>query len=199
MVSAMWLIAGLGNPGSQYEQTRHNAGFLVVDRLLARYGSGFAGTRFEAHVGEIQRADERLLILKPQTWMNESGRSLAAARQFYKAPVDRLIVVHDEVDLAFGQLRLKAAGGSGGHNGLKSTTQRLGDPGYLRLRFGIGRPPGFRPGDDLTRHVLGRFSGTERSDLDLLLDEAVDRLESVVDEGIIPAMNRYNGLAVTKP
>ena len=193
----MWLIAGLGNPGRRYEQTRHNAGFLVVDRFLARFGAGLAGTRFDAHVGEVQRKGERVLLLKPQTYMNESGRSLAAAQRFYKVPLGRLIVVHDEVDLSFGQLRLKVAGGAGGHNGLKSSTQCLGQPDYLRLRFGIGRPSGFTAGDDLTGHVLGRFSGTEAGQLDQLLDEAVDRLESVLDEGVIAAMNRYNGKLTT--
>ena len=194
----MWLIAGLGNPGRKYEQTRHNAGFLVVDRLLARHGRGFAGSRFEAHVGEIERDGQRLLVLKPQTWMNESGRSLAAALRFYKASITQVIVVHDEVDLDFGELRLKAGGGAGGHNGLKSATQQLGGQDYRRLRVGIGRPPGSAPGEDLTRHVLGRFSGTEASQLDGLLDEAVDRLECVVGEGIPCAMNRYNGRGVAK-
>lgn len=188
----MWLIAGLGNPGSKYSGTRHNAGFLVLDRFLLRHGAGIAGARFDAQVGELQLGDDRILLLKPQTWMNESGRSLGAALRYYKAQPEQLLVIHDEVDLPFGMLRLKAGGGAGGHNGLKSTTQHIGSPDYLRLRFGIGRGPGTRVGGDLTPHVLGRFSGTEQARLDDLLDDAVDGLDAVIQRGIIEAMNGFN-------
>ena len=158
-----WLIVGLGNPGPSYAATRHNAGFLVVDLLAERLGA-----RFKAHHGRADVVEgafgapgspqrQPVVLAKPKSYMNESGGPVASMRDFFKVPLERIVVVHDELDLPFGALRLKLGGGDNGHNGLRSVTKSLGGPGYLRIRFGIGRPPGTAgPGSVRAQAVLGR-------------------------------------------
>ena len=192
----MWLIAGLGNPGRKYEQTRHNAGFLVVDRFLSRYGSGIVGTRFEAQVGEVQRDEERILLLKPQTFMNESGRSIRAALDWFDLSSDQVLVLVDDMDLPLGRLRLRAKGSAGGHNGLKSTIQHLGTQEFARLRIGIGAPG--RSAEErrarTVSHVLGSFHQAEQPLLKDVLDEVLRGVDLIQRQGLERAGNRLNGL-----
>jgi PTH1 family peptidyl-tRNA hydrolase len=184
-----WLIVGLGNPGPEYSGNRHNAGFFVVDLLAGRVGGKFKSHKSRADVLEGRLAGERVVLAKPRTYMNESGGPVAAARDFYKVPVERIVVVHDELDLPYGTLRLKAGGGDNGHNGLKSLRRSLGSGEFLRVRFGIGRPPGRM---DAATFVLRDFSATERKELDFYVDRAADSVESLITDGLERAQNAYN-------
>lgn len=179
------LLAGLGNPGREYDLTRHNAGFMIADRLARRLGVEFSAERkFEGHVA---RAGD-ILLLKPQTFMNLSGRSVAAACRYFRIPVDRILVMVDDVSLPLGRLRLRAGGSSGGHNGLRSVAECLGTGQFPRLRFGVGGPGG----RSLTGHVLGRFAEAERDDLDKLLEKAADAAMMAALRGLPAAMNEFN-------
>jgi PTH1 family peptidyl-tRNA hydrolase len=186
------LVAGLGNPGARYEGTRHNAGFLVVDELFRRaeppatWREKLSGL---SAVAEI--AGHRSLLLKPQTLMNRSGNCVGPTLAFYKLPPEGLLVVHDELDLPLGQIRLKMGGGDAGHNGLRSITGRLGTGEYGRLRFGIGRPPPDFEGDTAS-YVLEGFAPTERADLQDLVGNAADAVTLVVRAGLDAAMNQVN-------
>lgn len=186
----MFLVVGLGNPGGRYAATRHNAGFMVVDELAARAGAVFRA-KFSGELGEIELAGKPALLLKPMTFMNSSGQSVRAASAFYKVSLEQILVVHDELDLPFGQQRLKQGGGDAGHNGLRSVTAHLGSPGYLRLRFGVGRPPpdfGGTPAD----FVLEAFASAEKAVLPELLKSAADAVGLVADRGFAAAMNVVN-------
>jgi PTH1 family peptidyl-tRNA hydrolase len=185
-----FLVVGLGNPGARYQATRHNAGFMVVDELASRVGASFRA-KFSGEVAEIDLASARALLLKPNTFMNRSGESVQAAAAFYKIPLDSVLVVHDELDVPFGQQRLKQGGGDAGHNGLKSVTSHLSNSGYLRLRFGIGRPPvefGGTPAD----FVLEAFASAEKAVLPELLKSAADTVGLIVSRGFAAAMNQVN-------
>ena len=184
-----WLIVGLGNPGPEYSGNRHNAGFFVVDLLAGRIGGKFKSHKSRADVVEGRLAGQRVVLAKPRTYMNESGGPVAAARDFYKVPVERIIVVHDELDIPYGALRLKAGGGDNGHNGLKSIRRSLGSGEFLRVRFGIGRPPGRM---DAATFVLRDFSAAERKDLDFHVDRAADAVESLLTDGLDRAQNVYH-------
>lgn len=187
-----FLVAGLGNPGPRYEGTRHNAGFLVVDELYRRTRQpGGWRERFGGLAALVDWGDETALAVKPQTYMNRSGQCVQALLAFYKLGKDRLIVVHDELDLPFGELRLKLGGGDGGHNGVKSITAQLGGAEYSRLRFGIGRPPPEFAGD-AAGFVLEAFAAAERADLDNLVARAADALTLVARVGLDAAMNQVN-------
>jgi PTH1 family peptidyl-tRNA hydrolase len=180
-----WLIAGLGNPGPEYAGNRHNAGFMVLDELAAR-----AGGRFKAHKSRAEVCETRAAILaKPLTYMNLSGGPVKALSDFYKIGPDRLIVVHDELDVPYGALRAKLGGGDNGHNGLKSITKVLGTRDYLRVRFGIGRPPGRM---DAASFVLRDFATAERKDLPFLVDRAADVVESLMARGLEATQNEYH-------
>ncbi len=186
----MLLVVGLGNPGPRYAATRHNAGFMVVDELAGRGGQSFRA-KFSGELCEIKLAGKPVLLLKPQTFMNDSGRSVRAAATFYKVPLDATLVVHDELDLAFGELRLKQGGGDAGHRGLRSITAHLGSGDYLRLRFGIGRPPpefGGSPAD----FVLEAFASAEKAELEKQIDSAARATELLAERGLAPAMNTVN-------
>lgn len=185
----MILVAGLGNPGPRYAETRHNAGFMVVDRLAARAGSLFRD-KFHGSFASANLEGVAFGLLKPLTFMNDSGRSVQAACQLHKVPLASLFVVHDELDLPFGELRLKQGGGDGGHRGLRSISACMGSE-YVRARVGIGRPPpDFRgaPAD----FVLQGFSLAERAQLDELIDRAADALVLAATRGISVAMNATN-------
>ncbi|MGW6496720.1 aminoacyl-tRNA hydrolase [Nonomuraea angiospora] len=180
-----WLIAGLGNPGPEYAGNRHNAGFMVLDELAAR-----AGGRFKAHKSRAEVCETSTAILaKPLTYMNLSGGPVKALSDFYKIGPERLIVVHDELDVSYGALRAKLGGGDNGHNGLKSITKVLGTRDYLRVRFGIGRPPGRM---DPASFVLRDFATMERKDLPFLVDRAADVVESLMSRGLEVTQNDFH-------
>jgi peptidyl-tRNA hydrolase, PTH1 family len=189
-----WLVVGLGNPGPEYAKNRHNIGFVIADLLAERVGARFARHRRAVALVAQGRlgvgADApRLVLAKPMTYMNLSGGPVAGLAQFYKVPVSRLIAIYDELDLDFGVLRLKVNGGEGGHNGLRSVSRSLGGREYVRVRFGIGRPPGRQ---DPADYVLSDFSPVERKELDFLVDRAADATEAVIRRGLEWAQNVYH-------
>ncbi|HZH15864.1 MAG TPA: aminoacyl-tRNA hydrolase [Archangium sp.] len=188
----MKLICGLGNPGREYERHRHNIGFMVVEALLSRARAELNHEKFQARVGQGSLGGEKVLFLEPQTYMNLSGRSVAEAARFYKVAVEDILVIHDELDMPFGRLQLKAGGGSGGHNGLKSTVSSLGADSFIRLRFGIGKPQGPNAKDRVADYVLSNFDDAERRQLDDLIALAADAADTWVRDGLATAMNRYN-------
>lgn len=192
-----WLIAGLGNPGAKYASTRHNVGFMVADELARRARVSFSAARPRAEVAKtiISKSGigvvpgESLLIVKPLTFMNESGQAVGALARFNNISADHIIVVHDELDLDLGRLKMKLGGSDNGHNGLKSVRAHLSTGDFLRVRFGIGRPPGRMSGAD---YVLGRFSGKEQTELELQIQLAADACEAIINQGLAAAQNRYN-------
>ena len=187
-----FLVVGLGNPGPAYRGNRHNVGVMVLDLVADRVGGRFSRHRARADVVEGRLGPPpapRVVLAKPRSYMNESGGPVAGLCGFYKIPVEQLVVVHDELDLPYGSLRLKLGGGDNGHNGLRSITRSLGSRDYLRVRFGIGRPPGRMDPADF---VLRDFSAAERKDLDYHLDRAADAVEALVRDGLESAQNRYN-------
>lgn len=184
-----WLVVGLGNPGPAYSGNRHNVGFLVVDLLGQRMSARFKAHKARAEIVEGRLAGQRVVLAKPRTYMNESGGPVAGLVDFFKVPLDRLVVVHDELDLPYGGLRLKLGGGDNGHNGLKSIRRSLGSGEFHRVRFGIGRPPGRM---DAAAFVLRDFSAAERTSLDLEVDRAADAVEALVSDGLEKAQNTFN-------
>ncbi|MFE9658994.1 aminoacyl-tRNA hydrolase [Streptomyces sp. NPDC005955] len=193
-VNAPWLVVGLGNPGPGYAMNRHNVGFMVVDLLAARMRGTFKrATKGQAQVlegrtGPPGPASRRVVLAKPLSYMNLSGGPVTALRDFYKVPTERIVAVHDELDIDYGTLRLKLGGGDNGHNGLKSMTKAMG-PDYHRVRFGIGRPPGRMQVADF---VLKDFSSTERKELDYFVDRAADAVECLVADGLERAQSTHN-------
>ena len=193
-MSEPWLVVGLGNPGTEYAKNRHNVGFMVVDLLAGRTGTRFGRARkavaqvAEARLGLGDQAP-RLVLVKPMAYMNLSGGPVAALRQFYKVPLERVVAVHDELDIPYGQIRLKQGGGEGGHNGLRSMSSSLADKDYLRVRFGIGRPPGRQ---DPADYVLSDFSAVERKELDFLVDRAADATEALIQRGLEWTQNAFH-------
>ena len=189
MADDRYLVVGLGNPGPRYAATRHNAGFLVADLLAERMGGRFKAHRSNADVLEGRLAGRPVALAKPRSFMNDSGGPVVNAARFYKAPVESVIVVHDELDLPYGELRLKRGGGDGGHNGLRSISSALGSKEYLRVRFGIGRPPGRQ---DPADYVLREWSSTERKDLGYHVDRAADAVEALLADGLEKAQNLFH-------
>jgi PTH1 family peptidyl-tRNA hydrolase len=190
MADERWLIVGLGNPGADYAGHRHNAGYLVADLLAERAGARFRSSKFRAAVGEGRLAGLPVTLGKPLTFMNESGGPVAALRDYYRVPVDRIVVLHDELDLPFGTIRLKLGGGDNGHNGLRSVTAALRTRDYHRLRFGIGRPPGRM---DPAAFVLRDFTQAERKELPYLIDRSADAVETLLSSGLAAAQNAFHG------
>lgn len=187
------LVVGLGNPGPDYAGTRHNVGFRVVDLLAARAGGGrFGKHRSNSDVLEGRLAGRRVVFAKPRTYMNVSGAPVANLAKYFSVPLDDVVVVHDDLDLGFGVVRLKRGGGEGGHNGLRSITSAVGTRDYLRVRFGIGRPPGRQ---DPAGYVLKRFSGAEAKELEFAVDLAADAAEALLLDGLEPAQNRFHALS----
>ncbi|GGQ41491.1 aminoacyl-tRNA hydrolase [Couchioplanes azureus] len=190
---APWLVVGLGNPGREYAGNRHNVGFMVADLLASRVGGKFGRHKravAEVAEGRLGFGGPKLILVKPLTYMNLSGAPVAALAQFFKVPVEQVIAVHDELDVPYGQVRVKRGGGEGGHNGLRSMSKSLSTKEYARVRFGIGRPPGRQDPADF---VLSDFSGVERKELEFLVDRAADVVEAVVVEGVEWAQNKYHG------
>jgi len=189
MPEERWLIAGLGNPGPEYAGNRHNAGQMVVDLLAERMGARFKAHRTRNEVADGRLAGVPVTLAKPRTYMNVSGGPVAALAAFYKIPPERIVVVHDELDIPFGAVRLKRGGGDNGHNGLRSVTQALGTNEYNRARFGIGRPPGRM---DAATFVLRDFSAAERKELPFLIDRCADAVETLLSKGLAAAQNTFH-------
>ncbi len=185
----MRLVVGLGNPGPKYAGTRHNVGFDVLAELASRYGAPRGSLKFEGELVEVMIGPERTLLLAPQTYMNLSGRSVRAAVNFYKLPLEHLLVISDDLNLPTAQLRLRGSGSSGGQKGLQNTIDQLGTDKFARLRIGIDRP---RPGFPATDYVLQRFSKAEREKMEIAVAAAADGVEVWVREGLEAAMNRVN-------
>lgn len=184
------LIVGLGNPGAQYERTRHNVGFMVADVLADRVGGKFgAHKKSGADVVTARLGDRQVVIAKPRSFMNVSGRPVAALARFFSVAPENIVVIHDELDIDFGVVKLKLGGGEGGHNGLRSISAAIGTKDYLRTRVGVGRPPGRM---DPASFVLKPFSAAERKDLGVVCEEAADAAELVLQVGLEAAQNRLH-------
>lgn len=191
-----WLIVGLGNPGPTYAGHRHNVGAMVVVELAARAGASLRSHKARAVAAEVRigtlpggAPGPRAVIATPLSYMNESGGPVAGLVSFYKVPVEKLVVIHDDLDIPFADVRLKLSGGEGGHNGLRSITKSVGTRDYLRVRVGIGRPPGRM---DAADYVLHDFASTERSEVPLLISDAADALERLVAEGLLAAQQQWH-------
>ena len=193
--SGPWVVVGLGNPGPAYAGHRHNVGYLVADELASRLGSPFRAHKatradvVEGRLGDPGTDAPRIVLARARCYMNESGGPLKALTTFYKVPADRLVVVHDELDLPFGTLRVKLGGGDNGHNGLRSLRSSLGTGDFYRVRIGIGRPPGRK---DVSDHVLSDYSAAERRDVPFQVDRAADAVESLVVDGLAATQQTYN-------
>ena len=183
------LVVGLGNPGPRYAGNRHNVGFMVLDELAGRVRASFKAHRGRADVIEARFGDRRVILAKPKCFMNESGSPVASLRDFFKVPSPDIVVVHDELDIPFGALRIKLGGGDNGHNGLKSITKSIGSREYHRVRVGIGRPPGRQDPADF---VLNDFSTVERRELPFHVDRAADAVEALLSKGLAAAQNEFH-------
>lgn len=199
MTDGPWCIVGLGNPGLKYAGNRHNAGQMVLDELAARCGATFASHRSQTAVAEARLGTlpsgapgPRVVLAKPQSYMNTSGGPVKALAGYFGVAPERIIAVHDELDIPFGDVRLKMGGGEGGHNGLRDLTRALGTKDYLRVRVGVGRPPGRM---DTADYVLKDFAPAERKELPFLLDSAADAVEMLIAEGLLAAQGKFHAPA----
>lgn len=186
-----WLIVGLGNPGPEYSRNRHNVGQMVLDELAARIGGNFKAHKSRAHVfeGRLGIGGPRLVLAKPSTYMNVSGGPVSALAKFYDVDPSRVVAVHDEIDIPFNTVKLKIGGGEGGHNGLRDISKALATKDYLRVRVGVGRPPGRM---DTADYVLRDFAPAEKKELPFLLDDASDAVELLITEGLTAAQQRFH-------
>jgi PTH1 family peptidyl-tRNA hydrolase len=192
----IFLIVGLGNPGADYAKTRHNAGFLLVERLAAKWKCDWTNERrFKARIAKAERNGKKILLCEPQTFMNLSGETVGALKSFYQLPLAQLMVVADDADLPVGTIRLRANGSSGGHHGLESIEQHLASRKFARLKIGIGRKDGLR---EITNHVLGKFDSVENELMEKILDRAINQIETWLDAGIEKAMSQFNGVIDSK-
>lgn len=193
-VSDAWLVVGLGNPGPRYETTRHNVGQMALDVLADRLDAGFASHKTNSRVAEgfLRPGGPKLVLAKSNGYMNTSGGPVSALAKYFGISAERLIVMHDELDLPFDSLKLKKGGGHGGHNGLRDIAKALGTPEFLRVRIGIGRPPGQQ---DAADYVLRPFANAELAPLGVLLEDAADATELLIDEGLLAAQQRFHGAA----
>ena len=194
-MDALYAIVGLGNPGAEYARTRHNIGFMAVERFGELHRAVWSNQKkFESRTAKVEAAGKRALLCEPQTYMNVSGRAVGALIDFYRLSLDRLLVVVDDADLPFGELRMRANGSSGGHHGLESIEERLGTREYARLRMGIGRQR--TDVREITGHVLGKFGPADAETLELMLKRAAAQIERWLDAGIQRAMNEFNGSVI---
>jgi PTH1 family peptidyl-tRNA hydrolase len=184
-----WVVAGLGNPGEEYSRSRHNAGFRVMDRIAKSKHAQFDRRKFKGELAETELAGARALLVKPQTYYNGSGECVSAILGYYKVPASRLIVVHDELDLAVGRLRLKQGGSDAGNRGVRSIEQSLGTPDFIRVRVGVSRPPGERESKD---YLLESMSAEARASLDGSIERAAEAVEDIIANGLERAMGRFN-------
>lgn len=185
----MKVVLGLGNPGKRYEKTRHNLGFKVVDRIAERRGVSVKETKYESLVGSFELRGERVLLVKPQTYVNESGRVARSLLRYLPIGLRDLVVVHDDLDLPFGRIRIRPRGGAGGHRGVLSLLEALGEENFFRVRVGIGRPP---PGVDAAAYVLAPFSAEEAAALEGIVSRAADAVSCLLEEGSERAMEKFN-------
>lgn len=185
----MRLVAGLGNPGRKYQDTRHNVGFQVAAKLAQRFGQSTPRAKFQGEVVEATIGFEKVLLLCPHTYMNRSGSSILASRDFYKLELDELLIICDDLSLPLGKLRIRTKGSSGGQNGLRDIIQRLGSDEFPRLRIGIGTPP---PGWDAADFVLSKFTKEDQADMDVAVARAAEAVECWVKQGVENCMNQYN-------
>ena len=190
-MSDAWLVVGLGNPGPEYARTRHNVGQMVLDELASRLGGTFKVHKTRAQVLEsrLRPGGPRVVLAKPMTYMNTSGGPVAGLAKFYDIPAERVIAVHDEIDIPFAALKLKIGGGEGGHNGLRDMSKALSTKDYYRVRVGVGRPPGRM---DAASYVLKPFSTVEAKELPFLLDDAADAVEHLVENGLLEAQQKFH-------
>lgn len=193
--SVPYLLVGLGNPGREYRENRHNAGFMVIDKLCKETGISLSRMQSKALVGVGTIEGKRVVLAKPQTFMNLSGQAVGGLVRFYKIPLEQVLVIYDDLDLPFGTIRLRPGGGAGGQKGVASVIQHLGTQDFARIRVGIGRPPGQR---DASGYVLQDFSASEQKILDEILDRAAAAARVFVAEGLDIAMNQYNGTLLEK-
>jgi len=190
MAENTYLIVGLGNPGREYKDNRHNVGFMLIDRLTVRLNARMSRLQAKALVATVHHEGAKIILAKPQTYMNLSGQSIQGLARFYKLPLENMLVAYDDLDLPFGTVRIRPAGGPGGQKGVASTIERLGTKDFRRLRIGIGRPPGRM---DPSAFVLQDFSKTEIQVLSEILDHATEAALTFVNEGLDAAMNKFNG------
>ena len=188
---ASWLLVCLGNPGDQYENTRHNVGFMVADELAERHNIPVQRLKFRALTNTITVGDQKLLLMKPVTYMNLSGEAVHEAAAFYKIPPEHILVISDEVSLAPGKIRVRRSGSAGGHNGLKNIIAHLGTDQFPRIRLGVGQKP--HPDYDMADWVLGKFQGEDKKAVESAVKRAADAAECLIREGVDKAMNQYNG------
>jgi len=202
-MDTLYLVAGLGNPGAEYARTRHNAGFMVVERFGKRFSAvwkdapKFQSRLSRVEVGVGKTGGRKVILCEPHTYMNASGEAIAPLAAYYKVPPERILVVVDDADLPFGQIRLRAEGSSGGHHGLESIEQHFGTRQFARLRVGIGRTErGLR---EITGHVLGKFSAEEAEILEKVLERTAAQIECFLEEGVRKAMSQFNGSVIPPP
>lgn len=187
----IFLIVGLGNPGAAYAKTRHNAGFLLVEKLASKWNADWTNERkFQARLAKSNRAGKKILLCEPQTFMNLSGETVGALKEFYQLPLAQILVAVDDADLPFGEIRLRPGGSSGGHHGLESIEQHLSSREFARLRIGIGRQDSSR---EIKNYVLGKFDSTENGLLEKVLERAAGQVETWLEAGIQKAMSQFNG------
>lgn len=184
----MFLIVGLGNPGTEYKHTRHNVGFDIIDLMSEKYNISVNRIKFKGTCGEGSIAGEKVLLLKPSTYMNLSGESVSEAASFYKIPKENIIVIYDDISLEVGRMRIRPQGSAGGHNGIKNIILHLGSDVFPRVKVGVGQPK-----DNLVSHVLSRFSKEDREDLEKLFPHCIGAVEAIIKDGVTEAMNKYNG------
>lgn len=186
-----WLIVGLGNPGREYERSRHNTGFRAIDLLAAKLGCKIDKSKFQGLYAQVNYNGRRLFLLKPQTFMNLSGRAVLQLSAYYSIPPERIIVLFDDISLPPGRLRIRAEGSAGGHNGIKSIIAEVGSQAFPRVKIGVGAKP--NPEYDLAAWVLSTFSAKEEKDLSFALENAADAALAIIDRGVPEAANKYNG------
>ncbi len=185
-----WLIVGLGNPGMQYEKTRHNVGFMAADLFASKENFSFNKNKMNAVLGECRIKDLRILVIKPQTYMNNSGSAVTKVAAFYKIPTDRIIVMHDDISLDVGKLRMRRKGSDGGQRGMRDIIELLGTDNIMRIKIGVGAKP--HPDYDLKDWVLGKFPDSDKENLKKALENSVAALKEIMARGIDSAMNKYN-------
>lgn len=186
-----WLIVGLGNPGKEYERTRHNTGFRAIDLLAAKLGCKIDKAKFQGLYAQVNYNGRKLFLLKPQTFMNLSGRSVLQLSAYFSIPPERIIVMFDDISLTPGRLRIRGDGSAGGHNGIKSIISEVGSQDFPRVKIGVGAKP--NPEYDLAAWVLSTFSAKEEKDLSFALENAADAALTIIDQGVPEAANKYNG------
>ena len=185
-----YLIVGLGNPGMQYEKTRHNAGFMAADLLAEKYNCTLSRNKFDAVYGDTDIGGHRVIIAKPQTYMNLSGKSVVAISQFYKIPLRNIVVMFDDISLDVGKIRIRRKGSAGGHNGIKDIIELTGTEDIMRIKIGVGAKP--HPNSDLKDHVLGRIPDEQLKDFETALKNAVSAVGEIITRGVDSAMNKYS-------